>query len=142
MFNLKPKIKALNKLSARPSTNEVSALAYNLKPNSGVAVILAVLLMGVFLSITLTLSAIFIPKIRTAGDVKRSVAAAYAAESGIEWCLYVNRKGSAATPVMSNGATYINGNTGVSFVPADCSTSPIKSLGTYQGVTRTFEVSL
>lgn len=91
MFELKPKIRALNKLSARPNTNKISALADNLKLDSGVAVILAVLLMGIFLSIALTLSAIFIPKIRTASDAKRSVGALFAAESGIEWCLYVNR---------------------------------------------------
>lgn len=112
---------------------------------NGVAVIFAVLLMGLFLSIALTLSAIFIPKIRTAGDVKRSAGAIYAAESGIEWCLYVNRIGLAAQPVMSNGASYINGNTGNPFptpssVPGEC-VSPIKSTGTYQGVTRTFEIS-
>lgn len=118
---------------------------YKSKTNDGVAVIFAVLLMGIFLSIALTLSAIFIPKIRTASDVKRSVGALYAAESGIEWCLYVNRIGPASQPIMSNNASYINGNTGNPFpivppVPGDC-VSPIKSLGAFQGVTRTFEIS-
>lgn len=121
--------------------NQLPITNYQLPVNSGVAVIFAVLLMGVFLSIVLTLSAIFIPKIRTAANVKRSAGALYAAESGVEWCLYVNRKGSAAMPIMSNGATFINGRTNVPFVPADCSVSPIKSLGTYQGVTRSFEIS-
>ena len=115
---------------------------YKLKTNSaGTAVLFAVLLAALFLSIILTLSAIFIPKVRTAGDIKRSAAAAYAAESGVEWCLYINRVGSATLPVMSNGAVYINGDTGAAFVPGDCSALTIKSLGTYQGVARSFEVS-
>ncbi len=50
---------------------------YKLKTDSGVAAIFAVLLMGVFLSITLTLSAIFIPKIRISSDVKSSVTALF-----------------------------------------------------------------
>ncbi len=114
---------------------------YKLKTNEGVAVILAVLLMGFFLSITLVLSAIFIPKIKTASDIKRSVGALYAAESGIEWCLYVNRIGSTPQPIMGNGAVFINGITNVPFVEADCSTLPMKSIGTYLGVTRSFEIN-
>ncbi|MBI2063836.1 MAG: hypothetical protein HYT65_02490 [Candidatus Yanofskybacteria bacterium] len=114
---------------------------FRLKTNEGAAVIFTVLLIGLFLSIVFTLSAIFIPKIRTSSDIKSSAGALYAAESGIEWCLYVDRRGAAAMPVMSNGATYINGNTGLPFIPADCSIFPIKSDGTYRGVTRSFEVS-
>ncbi len=119
---------------------------YTLNPNQrGVAVLFAVLLIGIFLSITLTLSAIFIPKIRISSDVKNSVGAIYAAESGVEWCLYVNRIGAASQPIMSNGASYINGNTGNPFltpspVPGEC-VSPIKSTGTYNGVTRSLEIS-
>lgn len=88
-----------------------------------------------------TLSAIFIPKIKSATDIKNSVAAAYAAESAIEWCLYVNRIGVVSLPVMLNGATIINGTTNLPFVSADCATPPVKALGTYQGVTRSFEIS-
>ncbi len=106
---------------------------------------MAILFAGVLISIALSLSLIFTPKIKTAGDVKRSVAAAYAAESAIEWCLYVNRIGATSQPVMGNGALYINGFTGLPFaavppMPGDC-VSPIKALGTYQGVTRSFEIS-
>ena len=116
------------------------------KPNqSGIAVIFSMLLIGIILSIVFTLSLIFIPKTKSASDIKRSAAAAYAAESAIEWCLYINRQAPPSPvptpPVLANGATFINGNTGVSFMPADCSVQPIKSVGTYQGVTRSFEVS-
>lgn len=116
---------------SQPSTKE-----------SGVAVIFTLLLMGFFLSIVLTLSAIFIPKIRIASDIKSSVGALYAAESGIEWCLYIDRIGSTVQPTMSNSADFINGITNAPFMEADCSVFPIKSVGTYRGVTRSFEVSL
>lgn len=112
-----------------------------LTDNRGVVVIFSVLLTGIILSIVFTLSAIFMPKIKSASDVKNSVAAAYAAESGIEWCLYVNRIGSVPQPTMSNGAVFINGITNMPFLPADCATPPFKALGTYQGVTRSFEIS-
>ena len=107
----------------------------------GAAVIFALLLTGLFLSIILSLSMIFIPKIRVAGDIKRSVSAVYAAESAIEWCLYVNRIASASLPVLDNGSTFINGFTGVSFISSDCTSLPIKAIGTYQGVARSFEIS-
>ncbi|HEY4506548.1 MAG TPA: hypothetical protein VJH71_00020 [Candidatus Paceibacterota bacterium] len=108
---------------------------------SGVVMIISVLLIGIILSIVFSLSLIFIPKLRIAADVKRSAAAAYASESAIEWCLYVSRKGSVARPVMSNGATFINGNTGLAFVEAECLISPVKSIGTFQGVSRAFQAS-
>ena len=98
--------------------------------------------MGLFLSIALTLSAVFIPKIMTSADIKKSAGALYAAESGIEWCLYVGRVGSTTQPVMSNGATFVNGITGVPFTEADCLVFPVKSVGTYQGVARSFEVNI
>lgn len=115
------------------------------RKQEGVAVLFAVLLTALFLSITLTLSAIFIPKIRISSDVKNSVGAIYAAESGVEWCLYVNFKTPAlptpSPPAMANNASYINGNTGNSFIPSDCLVLPIKSTGTYNGTTRSLEIS-
>jgi len=108
---------------------------------AGVAVIISILLVGILLSIVLVTSLIFIPKIRTAGEVKKSTAAIYAAESAIEWCLYVNMQGPASLPVMSNGAYYVNAVTDIPPVAADCATPPIKIIGTYQGVSRAFEVS-
>lgn len=104
--------------------------------------IFSMFLIGIFLSIVFTLSLIFISKTKSAGDVKRSVAAVYAAESAVEWCLYVNRIGAASQPVMGNGAAFINGNTNVPFVAGDCAASPIKAVGTFQGITRSFEITL
>jgi len=103
------------------------------KKEQGVAVIFVLLLISVFLGIVLTMVAIFLPKIRLAGNARHSVTAVYAADSAIDYCLYVNRKG-AATLTMDNGSTYF-------VAPSDCATSPIRAVGTYQGVTRAFEVT-
>ena len=109
----------------------------------GQALVIAVLTVGVLLSIALALFLLFTPKIKTSSEIKKSPAAIYAAESAIEWCLYVNRHdGSAAQPVMSNGASFINGITNQPFAPADCSAAMIRAVGTYQGISRSFEISL
>lgn len=103
------------------------------KSKNGMALIVSVLLVGVILSIAFALSAIFIPKIRSAAETKNSTPAAYAAESGLEWCLYVTRHGDVPKPQMQNDSTY---------EVTDCATSPIKSTGHYRGVTRAFQITL
>lgn len=117
----------------------------NMKDESGVVVVLTVLLIGIMLSIVFTLSSIFLTKMKSAGDIKRSVVAVYAAETAIEWCLFVNRIGPVDRPIMSNGASYVNGNTNNPFpavppTPGEC-VSPVRATGIYQGVTRSFEIS-
>ena len=111
-----------------------------LPANSGVVILFSILTIGVLLSIVLTLSAIFIPKVRLSGETRNSVGALYAAESGIEWCLYTNRIGPVSLPVMANGASYTDGNGGA-LDSSDCAASPIKVLGAFRAVTRAFEVS-
>lgn len=101
---------------------------------SGVAILISILLVGVMLSIVFALTAIFIPKVRSATETKNSIPAAYAAETGLEYCLRVSRKGSADIPVMLNGSTYQIQNN-------DCLNSPVFSVGTYHNVTRAFEIS-
>ncbi len=109
----------------------------------GQAVVIAVLIVGFLLSIALTLSLLFIPKIRASSEVSKSSAALYAAESGLEWCLYVNRHGDTAAPTMANSANFLNGkvNPPVPLTSADCLAPPLKVLGTYQGISRAFEIS-
>ena len=110
--------------------------------NSGVAILFAILLVGILISMVLVFSAIFIPKIRSASDVAKSSAAIFASESAIEWCLYIDRQDSTSLPAMSNGATYVNAFTDVIPTEADCSVFPLRIIGTYQGVSRAFEISL
>lgn len=116
---------------------------------SGSIIIFVLLLLGIMLAIVLTLTSIFAPKITSSAQAKNSAAAIYAADSGLEWCLYLSRVNTtAAKPVMSNGAKLYRNDDATEIagpvVPADvtyCNTSPVKIIGTYQGVSRALEVS-
>ena len=102
----------------------------------GVVIIFTTIILGLLISMSLALAAIFVPKIRLITDTKNSVGAFFAAESGLEWCLYNNQINPTPTPpppVMSNGATYV-------LTPANCSGKSIKSVGTFQGVTRAVQI--
>lgn len=116
------------------------------KFQAGLVSIVAILLVGIFLSMVLTLSAIFIPKLKSSSDVKKTSAAFYAAESAVEWCIYVNRKTPPSPtpqpPVMNNMASFTNGITGNNFAAVDCLSSPIKSIGNFQNLSRSLEVNL
>lgn len=102
----------------------------------GIAIIISMLLIGVILSIVFALSAVFVPKIHSAAEIKNSVGAAYASESGLEWCLFQKNIGPAPPPQFDNGASFF-------LSPDDCSGAvpTVKSLGTYRGVTRAFEIT-
>ena len=101
---------------------------------AGVAMITSVLLVGVLLSIVFALSAIFIPKLKSAAETKSSVTAVYAAESMLEWCLYTNRIFPVSSPVPRADIPW-------TATVTECSESPVKAVGTYRGVTRAFELS-
>jgi type II secretory pathway component PulK len=58
----------------------------------GQALVLTVLLLAVVLAIALAISNIFAVEVRLAGDVTESVKAVMAADSGIEWMLFKERK--------------------------------------------------
>ena len=117
---------------------------YKLPTNeNGQALVISILIVGFLLSIVLTLSSLFIPKIRASSEISKSSAALYAAESGLEWCLYVNRHSDVPQPIMANSATFLNGKVSppAPLTAADCSATSIKVLGTYQGISRAFEIS-
>lgn len=109
----------------------------------GSILIFAVLMLGVILTITLTLASIFVPKIRSAAETTHSVKAIYAADSAIEWCLYNNRHPvpPIPSPAMSNNSAYTILDSGGG--ASDCSAQPLdyRAIGTYGGVNRSFEVS-
>lgn len=110
---------------------------------SGSVLIFSVLMLGVILTITLSLVNTLLPRLRSANDALNSVAAVYAADSGVEWCLYTQRGRSPSVPqpVMSNGATYT-----ITFGAAPATCAPAENplnhsiTGTYRGVTRAFKV--
>lgn len=111
----------------------IKNIARNNTHANGSALLLSILIITALISISTTLLMIFVPKIKTSVDIKDSVGAIYAADSGIEHCLYVARIEPAATPIFINGATF-------TVSPADCSTPPFTSSGRLNNVTRTLEV--
>ena len=106
---------------------------------SGAALLLTLLLISIMLAISFSLASIFIPKIRQSVNAKFSINAFYAAESGVEWCLY-SLVGAPGTLAMSNGAGVYDGSEG-SLDLSDCSANTIEAIGTYQGVSRALELS-
>lgn len=118
---------------------------YNDK-QKGSVLIFSVLMLGVIMTITLGLGEIFLPKIRVITDAAGSAAAGYAADSGLEWCLYVSRKTPAPSatplPTLSNGATVVVYRNNSSTV-ATCyegGNFDYRAVGTYRAVTRSFIV--
>lgn len=107
---------------------------------SGIIILFSILFLSAILAISISLSAIFTPKIRLFFDVKSSAAALYAADSGIEWCLHAVRKGSSVSPLNNSLGAKISINDKESPVPADC-VSPVRSAGTQREVTRSLEAS-
>lgn len=109
----------------------------------GSILIFSVLMLGVILTITLSLGNIFLPRLKTSTEAINSVAAIYAADSALEWCLHEQRARppSVSAPTMSNNATYILyfGSGIASCTPAE---DPLnhRAVGTYIGVTRSLDM--
>lgn len=101
------------------------------------------------LAVGVSLTGLFIGKLKRARAVQDSTIAIYAADSAAERCLYEARTGIQVTPalVMSNGATYTITLDDVTDVTADCSAIgvsgvfTIRVIGTYRGVSRALEIT-
>lgn len=103
--------------------------------------------MVMVMSITFAVLGILLPKIKVASDPLKSVRALYAADSGIEWCLYVNRGGPSPPAIQSplgNGATLVIYFPASGFTPATCASTETpmnhRVVGTYQNVARSLEI--
>lgn len=109
----------------------------------GSILIFSVLMLGVILTITLTLANTLLPRLRSIGEATSSVSAIYAADSAVEWCLYTQRGRVPAVsqPTMANGATYTitYGSSPGTCAPGE---SPLNHTitGTYRDVTRAFKI--
>ena len=114
-----------------------------LNTQEGSVLIFSVLMLGVILTITLSLANTLLPRLRSAHDALNSVAAIYAADSAVEWCLYTqrDRQPSVPQPVMSNGATYaiLFGAGPGTCAPAESPWNHIIT-GTFRSVTRAFKI--
>ncbi len=106
------------------------------KNQSGVALILTVIVSSVVLLVAGLIASMVATQLKLASDIGDSNIAIYAADSGIEWQLYQVRNGaSVPTPLMSNGAIISTTVTG------SAPNFTIKSLGSYGLVKRQLEVS-
>lgn len=116
--------------------------------DNGQALVLTVLLLAVILAIALAISNIFAVEVRLAGDVTESVKAIMAADSGLEWMLFKERKVLPEDPSPSfngqacGGANCLLGN-GASFSvtkTADGGTALV-SIGAFRNTRRGMRVS-
>ena len=110
----------------------------------GSIIIFAVLMLGVILTITLSLGNIFLPRLRTSTEAINSISAIYAADSALEWCLHEQR---ARLPVVSAPTISITGTTYILYFGsglASCTSAetPLnhRAVGTYRGVTRSLDM--
>ena len=117
----------------------------------GSILIYAMLTMSSMLAIGLTLSSLFLGKLKSAGAARDSVVALYAADSAVEKCLYEARQGTDEPPmIFSNGATYIvvdsAGGPMILDLTDNCSllgssSFGFRTTGAYRGVRRSLEIS-
>ena len=110
----------------------------------GSILVFTVLMLTVMLTITLTLTRIFLPKIRAVTEATDSIKALYAADSALEWCLYVNRQEPAVPPTLTltNGATWAVFQ-GFTTTPADCTEAGglnHRAVGSFSNVIRSFQL--
>lgn len=104
---------------------------------SGSILLYTVLILNIILAISITLAGIFLPKIKVISQSgPDSIKAFYAADSAIEWCLYINKgKPPVNAPTMVNSSSYI-------LIPSDCTIKPLnhRAIGTYRTVSRALQV--
>lgn len=104
------------------------------------------------LAIGLTLSSLFISKLRSTSAARNTTVSLYAADSAVEMCLYEARQEINQAPlVMSNGATFTvndlgSGAPGSVDISNDCSgigttSFTFRATGRFRGTSRTLEIS-
>jgi hypothetical protein len=104
------------------------------KEQSGASLLLSILLVSAVLAATIGITSSIIILLQISGRVAESVAALYAADSGVEWQLYEIRISTTSAPVMANGATY-----NAVFTPG--APNIIKSVGVFKRTSRGIEAS-
>jgi hypothetical protein len=115
----------------------------------GSVIIYAMLTMTVMLAIGLTLTSLFISKLRAAAATRNAMVALYAADSATEMCLYEARSGVNDQPlVFDTGATITIATTDIGSpdISEDCSvigsaSFEFRATGNFRGSRRTLEIS-
>ncbi|MEK7194862.1 MAG: hypothetical protein AAB667_01255 [Patescibacteria group bacterium] len=122
-----------------------------MKNQRGSIIIFSVIILTVVTAATMTLTAIFVPKIRTVGETINSAVAIYSADSAAEMCLYEARQQPTTKnprPLMTNGATFTIASLSASplDITPDCTilgsgSFEFRAVGTYNGVSRALELT-
>jgi hypothetical protein len=116
---------------------------------SGSILIYAMITMTVMLAIGLTLTALFIAKLRSAGATRNATVAIYAADSGVEMCLYEARAAVNDAPLVFASGAMLEIKDAVPPNPDitdDCSVLAglplgFRSTGKFRSTQRTLEIS-
>ena len=100
----------------------------------GVTMLLTAIILAIVLATATAAAGVVVLQIKLAGNAADSVGAVYAADTGVEWQLYNIRHSTTTAPTMANNATF---ETSVAWGPPVI----LKSLGTFRGAKRQFQLS-
>ncbi len=115
-------------------------MRYKIYNEKGAAILLALLILTVVLSIAFGISALMWGETKLSQDVPRSLKAYYAAEAGIERALYDERQGSGVVDIPRCSVSLDGSSYGID-VTISGDTTTIKSWGCYKNIERAIEVS-
>ncbi len=123
-----------------------------LKNEEGSILLYSLLIMITISTISITLTKLLIPKLRSSNEAISSMVALYTADSAIEWCLFSNRDDPLTAPTVpqqptigigtaSNPASYqIFRDTTISTCPAGEAVD-YRVVAQYRGISRSLEIS-
>ncbi len=111
----------------------------------GSIIIYTMMTVAAMLAIGITLTGVFISRLKRSRAAQDTIIAVYAADSAVEHCLYEARTGVAGPLTLTSGATYVIAS-GSTDLTASCTalsagTFDFRATGTYRGVSRALEVS-
>ena len=115
----------------------------------GSIIIYTILIMTTITMISIYLMRILLPKLRTTNEAVNSTIAFYAADSGMEWCIFANRDDSTQLPAVPTQPVSLKVITGaaIQYYSGNNSTScpsgaaiNFRTVGTYQGISRSLEI--
>lgn len=118
----------------------------DIKSQKGSIVIFAMLIMAIIISMAIGLVGALALRIRVSIDTIKSGVALHAADSALEWCLYVNRDkpNPPAAPTMTTPSGVIYeikfGNSNATCAPTEAPLNH-RAIGTYKNVSRSLEIS-
>lgn len=116
----------------------------------GSIIIYTLLILFVVLTISLALMRLLVPKFRTVKESVYSTVSLYAADSGMEWCIFSNRTDPAGPMTVPAQPASLNTIQSVTIQYYDSGNSPtvcpynsaigFRTVGTYRGISRSLEV--